>query len=169
MNSLYDITEEMRFLINELNKEDAFDEQGNLNPVIVERLQFTSEELGAKAINYAYVIKTYEDQETAVKNEITRLKALQEQINKRKQLISDRIKDAMIEFGLEKVEGKTLTLKLTKSKAVNVYDESKLPPRFQRQKIIIEPDKIAIKEAILKDGEIIDGAEIKENINLRIG
>ena len=166
--TLYQISDEMRILINQLNSEDAFDEIGTLKPELQTALQITHNELQKKAISYGYVIKHYADQETLVKAEIDRLKKLQEYIRRRNDAITDRIKNAMLEFGIEKIEGETLNLKITKSKAVNVYDQSQLEERFLRAKTVIEPDKIAIKDAILKDGEVIKGAEIIENRSLKI-
>ena len=166
--TLYQITDDLRSLIYKLNDDEAFDEEGELIPELNEALQLTSRELQDKAVSYGYVIKHYQDQEAIIKAEIDRLKNLQAGVKKRTETVTDRIKTAMQEFGIDKIEGGTLTLKLSKSKSVNVYDQDKLEERFLRTKTVVEPDKVAIKEAILKDGELIEGAEIKENTNLRI-
>ena len=71
-------------------------------------------------------------------------------------------------MGIDKFESDLITLSLTKSKAVDIYDPDLIPEEYKRTKITVEPDKIRIKEAILKDGEFVPGATIKENKNLKI-
>lgn len=43
---------------------------------------------------------------------------------------------------------------------VIVGDLDELPSRFKRTRVSVEPDKLAIREAIEKDGEIVPGASL---------
>ena len=167
MSTLYQISDDIRYLMNLLESGEATDENGEINEVVIEQLQISQAELEQKGINYCYAIKELDNKLDNYKSEIARLNANKKQIENAQERMKNALKDAMVEFGIEKLEGKTISVKLTKSKSVDVYDMTSLPTDFHRQKITIEPDKVAIKEAI-NNGQVIEGAHLKENINLRI-
>ena len=76
-----------------------------------------------------------------------------------------RLKDSLLNYMVstneKKVEAGLFTLSLGVSKSVNVWDDTRLPEEYlipQQPKT----DKTAIGKA-LKDGKVIDGAELVEN------
>lgn len=71
----------------------------------------------------------------------------------------------MLQFNIPEIKGRNLRLYFRKSEKVEITDESKLSEDF----VVIkkEPNKILIKEA-LKNGSIVDGAELITNQNLQI-
>ena len=71
----------------------------------------------------------------------------------------------MNEYGLTKVELGLHKLSLRSSQAVEIIDESKIPNEYIKVKT--EVDKSAIREALLH-GEVIEGAELKQNQSLTI-
>lgn len=140
---------------------------GETSPELEEALAITSEELQTKAINYGFVIKDSEANIEAIDNEINRLKALKESEEKKRDRLIDAIKNAMILFGVEKVDSPILKLFFRRSPAIEIVNESQLDRSFMVKKVTYSPDKKKIKEAIER-GEDVQGAILKTNQNLQI-
>ena len=68
-------------------------------------------------------------------------------------------------YSIEKVESPALKLSFRKSESVEISEN--LDQRFMIEKITLQPDKVAIKEAI-KKGEQVEGAVLVINQNLQI-
>lgn len=168
MSSLYDISTEVRNIYEELESGIGIDEEtGEILPEILERLKISKENLNNKAVDYGYVIKSFEDEISLYDKEIKRLTERKKQMQNIQQRIKDNIKFAMLEFGIEEVKGKTIKLSFRNSESVEIEDANMLDEKYKRTKIIIEPDKIAIKEAI-KNGEEVKGAKLVNNKSLQI-
>jgi Siphovirus Gp157. len=71
MKSLYKITEEAVIIASQL-------EEGEVTPELENALVILQSELQEKAINYAYVVKSFEDDVTAINEEIKRLTAIKQ-------------------------------------------------------------------------------------------
>lgn len=166
--TLYDIQDDLLDLLAMINNGEAYNDDGSLNEVFEEQLQLTKKEFDNKAVSYGYVIKSLEDKEELFDREIKRLQEAKRYYQNSKERVKQAITDAMVRFGIEKVEGDHLTLSLRKSTAVNVTDMDALPEEFKKVKITYSEDKIKIKNAILKDGEKVQGAELVERKNLQI-
>lgn len=168
MGSLYEISTEVRNIYEELQSGIGVDEEtGEILPEIQERLKFSKDNLTNKAVDYGYVIKSFEDEIDIYDREIKRLTERKKQMQNIQARLKDNIKNAMIEFGIEEIKGKTIKLSFKNSEVVEIEDANVLDEKYKRTKIIIEPDKIAIKEA-LKNGEDVKGARIVNNKNLQI-
>lgn len=166
--TLYEITESGKELLDLIESGQAFEESGELNEVIAEQLDLTKKDFELKARDYAYVIKSVEDKEELFDKEIKRLTEIKKYLSNTSSRMKDAIKNSMEILNIDKFESDTITLQLTKSSAVDIIDIDILPEEFKRTKITVEPDKTKIRNAILKDGEKVAGAVIKENKNLRI-
>jgi len=160
MKSLYIISEEARNLASLL-------EEGELSQEMELALVINQSELQEKAINYAFMLKTFEGEVSLISEEIKRLTA----IKKAKETAIDRMKDAVLSamkiYSIEKVSSPTLNISFRRTESIEVPLVELLDPRFVTEKIVKSADKIAIKKAI-KDGEIIEGAFIQANYNLQI-
>jgi len=160
MKSLYIISEEARNLA-------SFLEDGELSQEMETALVINQSELQEKAINYGYVVKSFEGDVSLISEEIKRLTA----IKKAKESAIDRMKDAVLSamqiYSIEKVSSPTLNISVRRSESIEVPFVELLDLRFVTEKIVKSADKIGIKKAI-KDGEIIEGAFIKANYNLQI-
>lgn len=166
--TLYQITDEARFLLGLIESGEAFDESGELNEVVAEQLDLIAKDFDLKARDYAYVIKSVEDKKELVDKEIKRLQAIKKYFENTETRMREAIKDTMVALNIDKFNGELVTLSLRNSKAVNVFDMDLLPEEFKRTKITVDADKIKIREAILKNGEKVAGAEIVENKSLNI-
>ena len=102
-----------------------------------------------------------------IKAEIEKLKAKKERAEKS----IDRLKSALLAYmnvvGKDRERAGVFNISIRESEAVNITDESKLPPEYITTKTTTAPDKKAIKAAI-KDGKEVAGAEIIKNRNVQI-
>ena len=168
MRSLYEISTQMQNIYDELEDGIGIDEEtGEIKPEIIQALTITKNELQEKAIDYGYVIKNFENEIDIYDREINRLKERKKQMQNIKDRIKSILTNAMIEFGIVKLQGKTLSLSFRESESVEVTDERMLEERFVKTEIKTSPDKIAIKNAI-KNGEDVQGAMLVKKQNLQI-
>lgn len=158
--NLFNIKQEYINLVNTI-----IDNNGELSPELSQALAINETELKEKAINYGYVIRSFEYENDIIDAEIKRLKALKEQKEKAIQKLKDAVSDAMNLYGIEKVESPELKLSFRKSESIEISEN--LDKRFMIEKVTLQPDKVAIKEAI-KKGEQVDGAVLVINQNLQI-
>jgi hypothetical protein len=160
MKSIYQLTTEALEIASLL-------EENELTPEIEQALVINQDELKEKALNYAYVIRTFEDDVTTIDNEIKRLRALKEAKTNSIERLKESISTAMNIYGIEKVESPLLKLSFRKSEAVEITNEEVLPMSFKTEKVTYTPNKVKIKEAI-KNGETVFGAILQINSNLQI-
>lgn len=164
--SIYKISDNLRNIYRELEDGSGIDiETGEIKPEIINQLSISREELQLKAIDYGYVIKSFDDKIEAINNEIDRLNNLKKQAQNVKERMKDIVAKAMIEFGIVEIKGDTLKLSFRKSESLEIIDESLIEDKFKRVKV--EPDKIAIKQA-LKSGQDVQGVKLVEKQNLQI-
>lgn len=156
--NLYQIKNEYLTLASQL-------EQGELTPEIEKQLQINEEQLKEKAINYGYVIRSFEYDNDVIDAEIKRLKQLKEQKENAIDKLKNAVSDAMQLYGIEKIDSPILKLSFRKSESIEVSDN--LDKKYLIEKITIQPDKNAIKQAI-KQGEKVEGAVLVTNYNIQI-
>lgn len=158
MATIFELSEQARQLY-ELLQSEEIDEQTFTD---------TLEAMGTaeKVESYCQIIKQLQTDADNFKSEIDRLTARK----KSAEAGADRMKNALLFYmtssGQDKVKAGTFSVSTAKTQAVNIIDESKLPAEF----LIAQPpkvDKAGIKNAI-KSGQLIDGAEIVENVGVRI-
>lgn len=125
----------------------------------------------AKADKHQKTLEYYRrlelDEET-IDSEINRLKALKTQVNSKKDSIMHLIGFCMDKMEVEELNFGSIkaTRKLNPPKVV--LDETvQLPAEFTRQKIVIEPDKSKIKEAI-NAGQTVEGAHLEQSTRIDI-
>jgi chaperonin cofactor prefoldin len=167
MQNIYQLTEEMRYLADLIESGEAVDEDGVINEVVAEQIDFTKKALVEKGQGYVYVIKQITSELELYDKEIKRLKDRKETIENGLDRLKTSLSQAMILNGMTEIKCDTLKASFRKSESVEIIDFEKLPDNFKRTKIVMEADKIKIKEAI-KNGEIVNGAEIVTNQNLQI-
>lgn len=166
MNSLYDISNEMRDIYNLLESGECVDEEtGEIKEEVQNQLALTQQNLQAKAIDYGYLIKSLDDESSLYAKEIKRLQERKKQLDNLKDKLENNLSNAMQEFGIVDIKQKTLHLSFRKSESVEIVDVDLLADEYKN--ITITPNKTLIKQAI-KRGEIVGGARIVEKQNLQI-
>ena len=158
--SLYHIEKEYLEIITQVEELD-----GELTPELEEQLSINETQLQSKSIAYLEFIGSKETLNSRIDDEIKRLQALKKSNNNLIKNLKNRLLDAVKLFGTFEV-GLT-TFGTRKSTAVQVQDVNSLPKEYKVVKLTEQADKKAIKEA-LKSGEVIEGCEIVENLNLKI-
>jgi hypothetical protein len=156
--NLYQIKNEYLTLASQL-------EQGELTPEIEQQLQINEEQLKEKAINYGYVIRSFEYDNDVIDAEIKRLKQLKEQKENAIDKLKNAVSDAMQLYGIEKIDSPTLKLFFRKSESIEVSEN--IDKKYLIEKTTLQPDKNAIKQAI-KDGQQVEGAVLVTNYNIQI-
>ena len=167
--NIYEISTKVRNIYEELRSGVGVNEEtGEIDPAILKELELSKNELNSKAIDYGYVLKAFEDEIDMYDKEIKRLQTRKKRLQNVYARLEERLKNAMVEFNIEKIEGKMLTLSLRDSSAVEIEDFEKLDSKYKFVKIINEADKVAIKEAI-KSGVEVEGAKLvkRKNLNIR--
>lgn len=164
--NLYEISTELRRTYEKLENGEGINlETGEVDSEVQQALALTQQNLQTKAIDIGYVIKSFDDEIEIYEREIKRLTEIKDQMKKRKEWLKGNLSNAMQEFGIVELKGKTIKLSFRKSESVEVTDIDALDEKFKRVKI--EPDKTAIKME-LKMGHNVEGARLVENQNLQI-
>lgn len=158
MATLYELSTQANQLYNLLQSGDI-DEQ-----VFEDTLEGIGTE--EKIEDYCEVIASLTADSDNFKAEIDRMTARKRAIDNNVK----RMKLALLNFlnssGQTKAKGGTFTVSISKSQAVNIFNENAIPESF----LISQPpkiDKIGIKKA-LKEGEDVPGATIIINEGVRI-
>jgi hypothetical protein len=138
---------------------------GELTPELEDALIINEQNFTEKAINYGYVIKTFESETDILENEIKRLNALKIARSKAIDKLKNTISDAMQLYGINEVKAPTFIMNFRKSESVEVSDL--LDHNYINEKISYQPDKISIKKAI-KEGKEVRGAVLLTNYNLQL-
>ncbi|MFT8860892.1 siphovirus Gp157 family protein [Schleiferilactobacillus harbinensis] len=121
-----------------------------------------------KAVGYAYVIKSVENDIAAVDAEIKRLNDRRRGLTSNRDRLKQALTDAFQAAGINKVKTPTLTVWIQASTSVQVPDDYRmLPPQFVTKKVTHVVDKRSIKAA-LESGTTVVGAELKTNWSPRI-
>lgn len=158
MATLYEMTAQANALY-EMLQADEIDEQ---------TFNDTLEALGTaeKVESYCKVIKQLQSDIDMFKGEIDRLTARK----KTAENAVDRMKNALLTFlqfsGQDKVKAGSFAVSTATTQAVQITDEKAIPCIY----LVEQPpkiDKIGIKNA-LKAGEEISGAELINNVGVRI-
>lgn len=160
--SIFNIQKEYFELLTQLEECD-----GELTPELEQALVVSQHELEEKAVGYSHVIRKVDSDIDVIAAEIKRLQALK----KAKETTVDRLKsaveNAMVMFGVQKVEAATTVLSLRKSESTEITNEAALPKEYLTEKITYTPNKNAIKEAI-REGKEVSGANLVTKYNLQI-
>lgn len=164
MSSLYDI--KGRYCaIQELLSESDLDPQ-----LLADTMEAIEGELEIKCENYAMVMKNLEGDIEALDNEIRRLTSRKKTLENNIKRMKEAVRDAMIATGKEKFKTELFSFSVQNnppSVVLDTEDLDTLPNEFIRIKK--EPDKTAIKEALLKGDQKLSGyAHIENTRSLRI-
>lgn len=161
MSSIYQLTAEATQLASLLS-------EGEITPEIENALVINQNEIQKKAIDYGYVVKSFESDIDTIDAEIKRLQALK---SIRMNAI-DRMKKAVLEamqvYGIEKVETATMKLAVRNNpESVEIVNEYQIPDFFRKKKVTESIDKVSIKKAI-QEGQDVPGALLVKNQSLTI-
>lgn len=137
------------------------------NEEYLDTLESIKEDIEQKAENTAKVLKTIEAQIEVIRQEEKRLanrrKELENSVTRIKQYLENNLR----EVGMKKIKGNIFTISIQKNPpSVEVINENLIPEKY----MVIKPPEPNKKEILnaLKNGEQIDGVELKQTESLRI-
>lgn len=161
---LYEIAREYESILNE-----AIDvETGEVNEVIIHKLDEVKVDVKEKAIAVASYIKNLEAERDAI-NAAKKLMAEREaKLDKEADWLTDYLQINMERCGIKEISCAYFGIKLKKCPvSVNIINEGSLPGEYIKSKIVTSVDKAKIREELI-NGVIVPGAELKQNIRLEI-
>jgi hypothetical protein len=163
VKSLYSITEE------HLNLLALIDEnEGEITPEIEAMMQINEHDLQVKSQSYAHLIHRLEDEEEAAGKYLERINKYISQRKRLRENIRARLSEALLLYGVEKIETPEVKISFRKSEIVDIQHEDLIPAEYIETKVTQSPSKTKIKEAI-KEGLSVPGAAliVKQNIQIK--
>lgn len=162
MSSIVKLTTEAKELIAKL-----VENGGELTPELEQMMEGNAVELANKADRYYYLMKSLKGEAAYWKAQMDEVNKVIKGINNFEKNLKERIKYAMIESEMPKIEGNDVQFKISpiQPKLV-INDPEKIPDAFKTVVQYTEIDKDKLKEA-LEAGEEIEGAELVENFQIR--
>ena len=152
-----------------------YDEEVDDNEIVdeCEHLELKIED---KADGYAKILKSLENNISGIDEEMKRLKERKETLKNRQQVLKNNLESSMRAIGKTKFKTDLFNFGIRKNPpSVEITDEAAFIKECQknsRDDLLTYKDpvinKTAVKNAILKDGEVIDGAEVVQTERLDI-
>ena len=137
---------------------------GEITPELEAIIAFNSKELAVKIDGYDHIIDRLNASAEFLKKKENEIKQARQSVENFADNLKDRIKHAMIEMNLDKIEGESIYFKLSRSKPSVVVYEDLLPLEYQETKFV--PNKEMIKQDLEK-GIQVEGAILKESYTLK--
>lgn len=121
-----------------------------------------------KAESIAKLIRSKAAERDAIDEERNRLAKRAQTLDKQVQWLHDYVEREMIRTNTTEVKSSLFKIKLNMSPPrVEVVNQNEIPKQYIRTKVVIEPDKLAIKEAF-KHGYLVPGVELKQDLRLSV-
>ncbi|NLZ11100.1 MAG: siphovirus Gp157 family protein [Alcaligenaceae bacterium] len=160
---LYEIAGEARAIYEKLMDMDADDQ------TIADTLEAETD-MVPKVQSYGFVLRNMEAMQAATMAEADRLAMRARTMAKRSETLKQRLLDAMVYAGVQKVEHPQFTISVQKNpQSVEVFDERQIPVDYMTEPKPPEPkpNKTLIKKA-LQDGFDVPGAKLCQGFRLSI-
>lgn len=162
MTALYELAAEFHSVAATLEETDL-DKQ-----TILDTLEGYAAEFDDKVVSIVSLIRNLEATADAIKEAEKHQKERREAIEKKADWLRDYVLRNMVAIGKEKVSCGLFAVRVrTNAPSVQIADNASLPSRFMVEKVTVNPDKKALKEAI-EAGEMIDGVTLVRNSSLTI-
>lgn len=157
---LYEIKESINTLLDYIEAEGANPEDFKL------AIDMLEDELHEKVENIVKYIKNLDGDIAVFKSEEARLNERRKAMENKAKRLKDYLYDTMKGLNTSSMEAGTFKLRIQANPAsVEILNEESIPENFKSYEVKI--DKAGILSA-LKDGEVINGASIKQGEGLRI-
>lgn len=134
---------------------------------LLDTLDAIQESIEDKAENTAKLIRSWEVEANAIREEEKRLAERRKAVENRIQSLKMYLQIQMEIAGIDKVKRPTLTVSIRNNPpSVNVIDETAIPPNYMIQ----QPPKISKADIAkaLKNGEFVPGAELVQTKGVSI-
>lgn len=160
---LYEITSDYRNLLARVDDED-----GVLDETLEADLDAIAGDLATKTDACAVIMAELDADAAALKAEEQRLARRRKAVEANRERLANYVVRCLAGADIRKVQGARFTVSLRASESVVVdCDPTHLPEALRREKLVVEPDKAAIKAA-LKLGTAIAGCSIVTRDSLQV-
>lgn len=157
---LYKINKNLQDLWDKVIEQD-----GELTEEDIKAFEELSLVKDEKLKGYGVVIRETETRLATVKNEIARLKKLENTMQRKADWLTDRLSEFMLENNIPEFKSVEVNITFRKSSKLEIEEETKLAKKWL--KIKTEIDRQAIKDFINAGGKV-KGCEIVEKQNIQI-
>lgn len=162
MTALYELAAEFKSVADRLEETDL-DEQ-----TIADTLEGYAAEFNDKVVSIVSLIRNLETTAEAIKEAERHQKERRDAIEKKAQWLRDYVLRNMTTVGCEKVSCGLFAVRVRQnSPSVQIADDAEIPASYISQKIVVSPDKKALKEA-LESGVEIKGVSLVRSNSLTI-
>lgn len=139
------------------------DNGGEITEEIESQLAINQDQLEAKGVNYALVIRQMTGEADMIKGEIDRLTKLMKSKQNAADRLKNTIKSAMELYGIQSIKGELINITLRNNAgSVVIENDAQIPAEYVDVKEVRTPDKKAIKTA-LEGGAEIPGVYIQSS------
>lgn len=161
---LYELKAQFIALLNELTNPDA-----TYTPELIkDSMEGITYEFNEKAIGTAGVIKTMRANAAAIKQARQEMEKREKALLNRADYLEEYLLSAMRDTGNEVIECPWFKVSVAKNPvSVAIAEGAELHPAYIREKLVREPDKAAIKEA-LQNGATVPGCSLQQTYKLNI-
>lgn len=160
---LYEITKEYEEILN-----DLYDDQGEINPQALIKLEQNEMEMEKKAIAIASFIQNMNAEKEAIENAKSAMADREKRYKKRIDDLKGYLQMNMEKRGINHIKCPLFEIKLKKCPvSVCIEDEDALPENYKRTKVEVAPDKIKMLQD-MKVGIIIPGASLQQRMSIDI-
>lgn len=160
--NLYNLTAEYQHALDSIQIDEETGEVTGFEAVDALDVAFED-----KAEAYAVYIKSLDAMAGALQAEAKSLADRKKAVETRRDQMKNHLALSMVAVGKEKIETPRAALSFRKSTSTQITDETKLRDDLWVVKTERKPDKTAIGK-LLKAGEIVLGAELKQSKNLQV-
>jgi hypothetical protein len=136
---------------------------GELTQELEEQLTITEHDRESKCEGYVSVIRQLKSKSQLIKDEAKRLLDAARTYDKSVERLEDNLLSSIVQLG--NIKTNFVSISTRRNKSVEIADDVEIPLQYQRVKI--EANKTAIKEAI-ESGIDVPGATIVEKFSLLI-
>lgn len=164
---LYELVNEQKELYELLEDGSYIDEDGIVDPRVIELLKNQDKDIRRKAVSCAVIVKQLRSDAEAIEAEEKRLQERRRRLEKNAESLAGYLSGELQRAGLngDRISDPQAVISFRRSERVEITNESALPPEFTKTKV--EPNKTAIRDAF-KRGEEVAGAELVEVQNIQI-
>ena len=162
MSALYELTAEFKEVADRL-------EEMELDAVTIrDTLDGYSTDFDNKVVAIASLIRNIESTAVAIKEAEDQMATRRKALDNRAAWLREYVINNMKAIGKESVDCPFFSVKVkTNAPSVIISDDCDLPVRFVSQKLVVSPDKKALKAA-LESGEVVEGVSLVRSNSLSI-
>lgn len=136
---------------------------GELTPELAMAFEVNPQELANKVDAYNEVMVRFDMQSEYLKKKAQEISAVAKSFDNARVRLKENMKQAMLLLGEKEVYGQDVKFVLQRVTPSIEIDEEKIPDTYKTKVEVIEVDRKAIRDDVLKNNKQVTGAVIKEN------